>query len=134
MVVNHIQKDGQTAIVTSVDQLPQTGGPAVGVMRRIEGHAVISPAVIAREFVDRHEFHMRHAESHEVIELFDGGLEGPAGRECANVELVKDGGGQRRGPARFRVPAPCRERVKGHARRAAATASADRERGLRHRE
>jgi len=71
MVVDHVQQDGQPALVAGVDEALQAVGPTVGVVRREQVHAVVAPAASARKLGHRHQFDMRDAEIDQMREPLD---------------------------------------------------------------
>jgi hypothetical protein len=97
VVVDHIQDDGEAAIVTGIDQILQPLGSSVGVMRSVEIDTVIAPASCPGKLADRHEFHMGYAKPHQVIESVHCGVECSIRGVTADVHLVDDPGRKRPG-------------------------------------
>ena len=68
-------------------------GAAVGFVHRKERHTVITPAVIAVEGRDRHEFNMGDAKVTQIIQFCNCRIQSAFGRECAEMQFVDDGTG-----------------------------------------
>ena len=49
---------------------------------------VVAPTALAGKLADRHEFDRRHAQIAQLVEPSDQRVEGPLGRECADVQLI----------------------------------------------
>src|SRR5687767_13542352 len=82
--------------MTCVDETLESGGTAVGVMRRVQIGAVVTPAPAAGEFVHRHQFDMGNPELEQMIQFPDGGFEGSFRGKSADMKLVDNSGGKRR--------------------------------------
>src|SRR5581483_10177142 len=95
MVVNHIQNHRQALLVTGIHQSFQTEGPAVGVVRCIQVHAVITPSAVSGEFSHGHDLDMRDPEIHQMVQALNGRFEGARWRERTNVQLIENRFGKR---------------------------------------
>ena len=88
-VVEHrVDQHTQAAGVAGVDQSHQSVRAAVGFVHRVPQHPVVAPAVGSVERVDRHEFDEVDPEVHQVVQSFDGRVEGALGGEGADVQFV----------------------------------------------
>src|SRR5690242_1843310 len=96
MIVNDIEQHGQSAGVTGVDEAFESFRSAVSMMRSEQTHAVVTPAVVAGEFVGRHQFDVRNAKLNQMIQLFNCRIKCARRGECSDVEFVNDGLRQRR--------------------------------------
>ena len=94
MVVDDVEDHPQPAPVAGVDEPLEPVGAAVRLMGREPADAVVAPVVLAVERVDRQDLDEVDAQLHEVVEPFDGRVEGAARRERADVHLVEDAAGQ----------------------------------------
>ena len=88
VVVDHVEDRGEAPRVAGVDEALEGVWTAVRVVGGREENAVVSPPVVPRELVDRHDLHCPHAEVHQVVEPLDGGVEGALGREGPDMQLV----------------------------------------------
>ena len=88
VVVHHVLHDAQPAGVAGVDEAAVGVRAAVGLGDREPRDAVVAPVVGAVEGVDRHHLDEVDAEVDEVVEPLDRGVEGAAGGEGADVQLV----------------------------------------------
>src|SRR5690242_9033961 len=90
MVVDHIENDGETALVGGVDETFERVLVAVSMVGRIQTHAVVAPIPAPWKVRDRHELEDRHAEDLQLVEMACGSVEGAFASEGANVHLVYD--------------------------------------------
>ncbi len=90
MVVDHIERHGETTLVAGVDEVHEPGRTAIARLHRIGIDAVVAPVALAGELGDRHDLDRGHAEVAERVEVRDRGVEGALGGERADVELVED--------------------------------------------
>ena len=74
--------------MAGVDEALVRGRAAVRLVHGRPQHAVVAPAVRAVEGVDRHQLDEADADSTQVVEPLDRGVERALGRECADVQLV----------------------------------------------
>ncbi len=91
VVVHHVQQHGETPPVTGVHQRLQAIGTAIGLMRRIQIDTVIAPAVFTGKGTNRHDLHMGHAQLNQMVQSFDGALEGPRSGKCPHVHFINNG-------------------------------------------
>jgi hypothetical protein len=98
VVVDHVEQDPEAAGVAGVDQPAQAVGPAVGVVRRPQVHAVVAPAAPPRELGHRHELDGVDSQVDQVVEAADGAVERALGRERPDVDLVQHRMGQVEAP------------------------------------
>src|SRR5581483_2900135 len=77
MVVNHVQHGGQPMAMDCVHQSLQRRGAAVGTLRRILVHAVVSPVSSSGELGHRHDLHRRYPEFHKALKVRNDGFKGP---------------------------------------------------------
>ncbi len=124
VVVDDVEHDAEASGVAGVDEPGQAVRSAVGLVHGPESDAVVAPAVAAGEGRDRHQLDDVDPQLGEVVEVVDRGVEGPLGRERADVQLVDHRTGQRDaapglvGPARWRRarrprPSPTGRRAAG---------------------
>ena len=97
MVVDDVEEDGERARVAGIDEALEGIGRAVRFMRGEEVDAVVAPALDSGEGVDGHQLDVGDAEVAEIVEFGLRGVEGAFGGEGADVQFIKDGGGERRG-------------------------------------
>ncbi len=97
VVVHDVEDHAELVGVAGVDQPLQPFGPAVVLAGGEEGDAVVAPAEVAGEVVDRHQLDVRHAERLEVRQPLDRRVERPLGGERADVQLVDQGRRERAG-------------------------------------
>ena len=91
VVVDHVEKHHQSAgMGGGIDQRLQLLRPAVGGIRRIEEHTVISPVPPTREVADRHDFDRGDAKLNQMVELGEGSPEGPFRRKGADMHFIED--------------------------------------------
>ena len=90
VVVDHVEKHHEAALVRGVDQRAQVVGPAVGAVGCVEQHAVVAPVAPAGEIGDRHQLDRGEARHHHVVELVDRGAKRAFGRERPDVQLEND--------------------------------------------
>ena len=114
VVVHNIEQDDETLPVCSVHKTLERVGPAIRLMHGEECDAVISPAVIAGEGRDGHQFHMRDSHANQVIQFCNSRIERAFGSPCADVQLINHGTGERRGLKR--CIGPCKRPLIVHAR------------------
>ncbi len=95
MVVDNVHDHTDAPAVGGVDEPLEPVRTAVGLVDGEQTHAVVAPAVAAREGVDGQQLDGVDAERHQVVEPFDGGVEGAGRGERADVQLVEDAPGQR---------------------------------------
>jgi hypothetical protein len=95
VVVHHVQHHGQAGVMGRLDEAPHCVGPAVGRVGGEPQHAVVAPAELGVEGVDRHELDVGHAQLGQSRQVDGGGVEGALGSERADVQLVDDGSLQR---------------------------------------
>ncbi len=88
-VVEHrVDQHAQPLCVAGVDEAHQRVGAAVGFVHAVPQHPVVSPTVAAGKGIHRHQLDEVHAEVHQIVQLVDGGVEGPGAGERAQVQLV----------------------------------------------
>ena len=76
-VIEHrVDEHSQTPPVAGLDEPHQAVGAAVRFVHGVPQHTVVTPAVRAGERVDRHQFDEVDAEIDELVQLFDGRVEG----------------------------------------------------------
>ena len=75
MIVNHVEDDGETALMRRIDQSAEFVRPAVDASRRVKQHAVISPVACTRKIGDRHDLECRDAKVDQVVEFADRRVE-----------------------------------------------------------
>ena len=105
VVVDHVENGGEPPPMACIDESLETRRAAVRVVRRVEIDAVVAPAALSRELLDRHQLDVSHPELDEMVEALARRVEGPARRERPDVELVEDGV-----PEGARLPACVRPR------------------------
>ena len=72
VVVDHVQDDGDAALVARVHQRLEVVLGSVGLVHGEVERRVVAPAVVAVELIDRHELQGLHAEAFQVIQgVFD---------------------------------------------------------------
>ena len=76
VVVYHIEQHGQPFLVRRIDKPLERVGAAIGFVHGKERDAVVAPAMIAFKRSYRHQLNMRNAETHQVVQPFDCGIEG----------------------------------------------------------
>src|SRR4051794_39697682 len=94
VVVDDVEDHREAAAMGGIDKTDETLWPAVRVMWRVQVDAVIAPAAIAAELVDRHQLHVRDAQVDEVVETGDRAVECPFIRKRPDVQLVDDRAGE----------------------------------------
>ena len=90
VVVHDIEKHGQSDVVRRIDESLQRVGAAVGFVHRKERYTVITPAVIAVEGRNRHEFNMGDAKFTQIFQFRNCRIQGAFGCECAEMQFVDD--------------------------------------------
>ena len=65
--------------MAGIHQLLQFVRRAIGVMRREEIHTVVTPTAFAGKFHDRHQLDVRYTKRYQMIQLFNGRINVPAG-------------------------------------------------------
>ena len=91
VVVDDVQHDGQVALVAGIHEALQADRPAVLLLGRVPGHAVVAPVARAVEPVDGQDLDGVDAQLGERIQVLDRGLEGALRGEGADVHLVEHG-------------------------------------------
>ena len=66
MVIDDIEKDGQSLAMASIDQPLQTVGTAVTILGRVREHTVVAPVACARKLADRHDLDRRDTQLAQV--------------------------------------------------------------------
>ena len=89
MVVDDVQNHSQPESVGAIDEAAEIVGRSIVARRRKEANAVVSPAEIAGEFGNRHEFDDGDPQIGQIGKAFLSGAPGPFGRECPDVHLVE---------------------------------------------
>ena len=89
VVVDDVDKDGQTDAVTGGHQPLQAPRSAVRVLDGKRMREVVAPTAAAGKLTDGHQLDGRHAQTMEVIEAGGQRVEGPFGRKGAHVQLVE---------------------------------------------
>lgn len=69
MVVDDVEHHAEAEVVGTVDERPQLLGRAVAGLRRKDQRAVIAPAALAGEVVERHDLEAGVAGGPEVLEF-----------------------------------------------------------------
>src|SRR5581483_8437681 len=72
MVVNHVQNDSQTMLMTGIHETLEAVRSPITMVRSIQIDAVVAPAPCPRKFRHWHQLDVCNAEIHEVPESFDG--------------------------------------------------------------
>ena len=75
VVVDHIQDDGDAALVRLPDELLEAVRPAIGTFHREDVGGVVAPGVIPGELGDRHDLDGIDPELHQMIQPLQHGLE-----------------------------------------------------------
>ena len=75
VVVDHIQDDGDAALVRLPDELLEAVRPAIGTFHREDVGGVVAPGVIPCELGDRHDLDGIDPELHQMIQPLQHGLE-----------------------------------------------------------
>ncbi len=88
MVVDHVEDHPEPQPMGRIDEGAHVVGRAIGRVRRIEQHAVITPAGLGLEARHRQELDERDAQFRQPRQLPDGALPGAFRREGADMELV----------------------------------------------
>ena len=88
VVVNDIQNDRESALMTRIDQRAKIVRRAVGMRGREEHHAVVAPVALARPIGHRHNFQRGDTERNEIIEPLDRADKRARFRERADVAFV----------------------------------------------
>src|ERR1700677_1014636 len=68
MIINDVQDDSQAASVTGIHEFFKIIWRAQGMMRREQIHAIVAPAVITGILDHWHQFDMRNAKRHQVLQ------------------------------------------------------------------
>src|SRR5581483_83564 len=92
VVVDHVEDHSKVLGVAGIDEALESIGTAIGLERREEEDAVVAPAALSGELVDRHQFHVRDAEIDEVIEVLDRAVKRAFFAEGADVQLIENCG------------------------------------------
>src|SRR5712691_7018443 len=90
VVVDHVEDDGETALMRCVDQHAQVVRPAVGARRRVEQDAVVAPIARPRKIGHWHDLDRVDAELDQMIELLDRRAKSSLRRECADMQLINN--------------------------------------------
>src|SRR5579863_4040326 len=90
MVVDHVQRNGETLSVSGIHQTMKRGRTSVGILRGIGVYAIVSPIAIAGKLSNGHQFDGGDTKIDEVREARNQRVEGPFRREGADVKLIKD--------------------------------------------
>ncbi|MNN57495.1 hypothetical protein D3C81_1724860 [compost metagenome] len=69
MVVDHVYDHRQAQAVGAVDQLLERFGRAIGRLRGVGQHAVITPVALAGKLRQRHQLDCRDAQVHQARQL-----------------------------------------------------------------
>jgi len=89
VVVDDVEADGQSRIVTAVDEPLQCFRAAVRVMDGVEVHAVVPPAVDPGERGHRKERDHLDTQHGQVVQVLAGGVQRAFRRERPDVQLVE---------------------------------------------
>ncbi len=119
VVVDHIQNNAQAGCVTGIDKALEAVRTSVGLVRREQGDAVVTPALLTCPGSHRHDLNMRHPQVGKVLQVLDRAIERAFLAEGADMQLIDDGADLRGASPELIVPleAGCDRRVrKGHAR------------------
>ena len=114
-----------------VDERPEIVGLPIAARRREERDAVVAPVAVARKVGDRHQLDRGDPEILQIRQALDDTAKRPLWRERADVQLVEDGRDRARAPStvhRSRQTSTDRRPAMARARRAAGSATRDRER------
>src|SRR5690348_11983654 len=90
MVVNHVKHYSEAGAVSGIYQPPQSFWPAVARLNRVRRDAVVCPVAVARKSCHRHDFDGGHAKLLQVFEALDRSVESSCGRECSDVQFIKN--------------------------------------------
>ena len=91
VVVHHVEGHADALLVGGVHEPLEGRRPSVGVVHGVEADAVVAPAAPPGEGRHGHEFDDVDAQVTQVSQPADRGVEGPLGRERADVQLVGHG-------------------------------------------
>ncbi len=90
MVVNHVEQHGEPPRVGRVHKPLQPIRSTIGLMHRIQCDAVITPPIVTRESIQRHQLDVRYAQFDQRIQLPDRRIERALACEGPDVQLVED--------------------------------------------
>jgi hypothetical protein len=90
MVVDHIEHDGESFLVACINQSAETGGPAIGALRRVQRCPVVSPITASGELRHRHDLDGGDAQLAELGQVLDDSFEGAHWCKGADVQLVEN--------------------------------------------
>src|SRR5882672_11238717 len=90
MVVDHVHDDGEAVVMAGIHQFLQAGGTAVGILRRVEAGAVVSPIAIPGKFGDRHDFDGGNAEVAKIGEMRNCAFKRALRGERTGMEFIDD--------------------------------------------
>src|SRR5690606_23454947 len=88
VVVDNVQQYRQPLVMASIDQALESFGSAISVMRRIQCHTIITPAMTARKFRHRHEFHMSNAKLAQMIEASNRRIKGACRSKSPDMDFL----------------------------------------------
>src|SRR5580704_16991707 len=90
MVVDDVQRNGETPRVGRIHKFLQVARGSIGVLRREEKDAVVAPIASTGELSDRHQLYGCYANIRQSIEMGNERGERALRRECANMKFVED--------------------------------------------
>jgi hypothetical protein len=90
VVVDDVEDDADAVAMGLVDEAPAIVGRTVESRRRVPGDAVVAPAVVAVEIIDRHHFDERDADLLQMRQFLHRRGPRSFGRERADMEFIDD--------------------------------------------
>src|SRR5215469_1015484 len=90
VVVNHVEHDGQAALVGDIHQSLQACRAAVARLDCVQTNTVVAPIARSRKCRNRHELDDGDAQAAQVIEFFDNPFKRAGRSEGAGMQLVND--------------------------------------------
>src|SRR5712691_12368314 len=91
MVVDNVQQDHDSMIVSALNEPLEFLGAAVGTIGREREDAVVSPIAPSREVGYRHEFDSGDSQISQIIEASAHRRKLPGRGESSDVQFVNDG-------------------------------------------
>ena len=88
VVVDHIQHHGQILHVAGVNKTFEGIRATVWLKHGEEKHTVITPTATTGELIDRHQFHMGHAELNQMVQVRDRTIKSAVLAERTDVEFI----------------------------------------------
>ncbi len=90
VVVDDVEKQGETALMTGIDKPLERARTAVRRLRGADVRSVVAPVARAGKLRDRHQLDGGDAEVFERIEMWNDRVERPFVGERADVQLVEN--------------------------------------------